>query len=230
MDNKNNENNETTEWKIEDINAEDDYHQTLLDHMIYESRPSESIEKLIKAGGESGRCDGELVDLILERVTAGYRGQISEYGEKNIQNNIENLVVLLNNGHTPGSKNLNELLSNPELFEKYPETMKKILRHDKKLIDKLNSVKERRELRENHPQDPLEERLKGAKEAISEERCKMRRDGKRFIRGPLRNAPELGKTGNSSTGEVTEIHKKAAKIQTDVAKSFMMANKGKTNR
>ncbi len=212
MDNKNNENHETTEWKNEDINALDDFGRTLLDRMIYASRSPETVEKIIKAGGKSGQQDGELVDMILERVTSGYHEQISEYGEKSVQNNIENLAILVNNGYRPGPcGSLNELLSNPELFEKYPETMKKILPHDEKLMVKLNSIKDRRQLNENQPEDPLEERLKRAKTTISREESKDRRAYHRFKVGPLKDSPKLGKTGNSSTGEVNEAHKRAAR-------------------
>ena len=81
-----------------DVNAEDQFGQTLLHQMVYASRPAESIDKICKAGGSS---DENLLGLLLERVTYRYYFQLDIYGEKSIERSLENIVVLLKNGYTP---------------------------------------------------------------------------------------------------------------------------------
>lgn len=76
--------------------------------------------------------------------------------------------------------------------------------------DQLREKAEKRKLASNY-HDEIQTRLQGLKKHLS--------------RKGLEN--ELGKTGNSSTGEVSEQDKKVAAIQTEHAKSYILRHRNR---
>ncbi len=212
-----------------DVNAEDSFGRTVLDNMIYASRPVESIKKVYQTG-EFITDPEDSVEMLLDRFTVDYGYQVACYGEGSIKRNLNNFSFLIKEGIAEKPKDLDRLISNPELFEKYPETMKELFADDKHLEEKLAKVVERREL-EKQPDDLLEEKQDKINKAVRRLRGRLR---------PRRNFPDgdprkeywelkgkikVGKTADVKTGEVRKEHKSAAEIQTEAAKRFMLEHR-----
>ncbi len=122
------------EDKSININEKDAFSQTVLDHMVYSSKTPESIDNILKAGGKSGRTDGELYGLLLERVTTYYNDQVREYGQDSVKRQLDNINILLKNGvefyDDKQKDNFFKALANNEtLIKQYPEQIVEILAH-----------------------------------------------------------------------------------------------------
>lgn len=194
-----------------DVNAEDQFGQTVLHHMVYSSRPAESIDKICKAGGSS---DENLLGLLLERVTSDYDYQLIYYGEKSIERSLENIAVLLKNGYKPDYYNsyvprdkkgnflydgkydvvnenrefFDKILGNKKLTEQYPELIDKILSYEEKdyLQDKLNVLRKKL-------------------------------------------GDKVGKTADK-TGKVTDEHREIAKQQVEISKALIKAKRERAGK
>ncbi len=190
---------------------------------ILQSSSPESIKTILDKGGKFEVGDYpsyELVDLLLYRVTDKEPLKNSE--EKSVKNDLENMTILFDRGLADVPVNLDKLLSNPELFEKYPEIMKKMFNYDKSLLEKLEDVKSRKENKEinNQKKDYLQDKLESVRASISR-RAKRKDDTSEETRIIVPRGYNLGNTGNSSTGEINEFHHRVADAQKNAAKEVM---------
>ncbi len=180
-----------------DVNAEDGFGQNVLNHMLYSSRPTEAIEKVVNAGGYIEDCENAWDNLML-RVTTDFDRQLEFYGRQSIGRTLENINFLVKHGYKLESRDLAEIMAN--LLEKTPEFLETF----KPSIEK--------------------EDLLQLKKNVMEIKIEKHNDDLVYVYD--NNVAEsefssLGKTGDSYTGIKTETHNETGKIQTNTAWAFM---------
>ncbi len=101
-----------------DVNAKDNFGQSVLNHMLYCSCPTEAIEKVVNAGGDISDCE-KARDLLVGRVTEGFEGQLHEYGKQSIGRTLENINLLTKYGYKLNYKDAVAITTN--LVQNAPE-------------------------------------------------------------------------------------------------------------
>ncbi len=211
-----------------DATAENNMGQTLPDKMIYSACPVESIKKVCEAGGRISEPE-DTVEMLVRRVTKDYAYQLRYYGEKSVKNALDTISFMIE--IVGPSKDLNVLISNPELFEKYPEQMQKIFGNEVKVKEQLARIKSKKEQQRKINEqgiDPLAEKEKQIERAIDGAQGPLHMRRGRSTPGEWAKLPEetrekmrAGKTADAKTGEIRDEHKAAAEVQTKTAKEFM---------
>ncbi len=193
----------------ENVNRESNGN-SFLESSLYSSKSPETIQSIIDKGGKFREWENlaDISWMLVNRLTSDYKGQLEKYGENSVKNNLGNLAVLIETGLIEKPKDLDKLISNPELFEKYPDIMNKLFEGDKDLQAKLDNVKNREE-------------LKGKKDDYLQDKLNLLRE---------RLGDKLGKTADVKTGEVTDEHRKIAKQQVEISKAIMRANHEKKGK
>ena len=194
-------------------NRDNSFGNSFLESSLYASKSPEAIKSIIDKGGKFNDEvePNHIVNILLDRVTSDYNGQLEEFGENSIKNNLENLAVLIETNMIEKPKYLDKLISNPELFEKYPDVMNKLFKDDKDLPNKLDNVRNREKSKAKNKEetDYLQDKADVIEAAVH--RIKMRQKrGKTRVSYSYRN----GETGNSVTGEMDATHQKIASQRT----------------
>ena len=212
-----------------DVNAENYNGDRVLNLMLYDSYPIEMVKKVYQAGGyfdeyfDSGR-------KVFDNCLIWKPIELNAKGDKAGAKNSLDAIAFLIKENLVSTEKLDLLLSSPDLFEKYPETMKELFADDKHLEEKLAKVVERREL-EKQPDDLLEEKQDKINKAVRRLRGMIRPrrsfpdDDPRKEYWELKEKIKVGKTADVKTGEVRKEHKSAAQIQTEAAKRFMLEHR-----
>ena len=204
---------------------------SVLDDLLYDSQSPKAVKSLIDKGGNFGsETDSEEIkDRLIVRVTSGYKFQLQDFGEDNIKNNLGNLAVLVETCMIEKSEDLDRLLSNPELFEKYPNIMKKMFSYDKNLLEKLEDVKVRKENKEQN-RDYLQDKLEKVRKALQKS---QRRPRKEDERKKLTRNYRMGETGEVTRKNLSENNRPSkeeieygTQIQTEAAKKVMKERRG----
>ncbi len=208
----------------------EDGHSFLYESVLASSSPK-TIQTILNKGGKFVASDDpsyELVDLLLYRVTDNDHLKNSE--EKNVKNDLENMIILLDSGLADVPVNLDKLLSNPELFERYPNIMKKMFSYDKNLLEKLEDVKVRKENKEQN-RDYLQDKLEKVRKALQKS---QRRPRKGDERKKLTRNYRMGETGEVTRKNLSENNRPSkeeieygTQIQTEVAKKVMKERRGR---
>lgn len=232
-----------------DVNAVNEYKETVLDMMLLprgnmKSHSVESAKKIYEAGGISTFNDEESAEWLIKRfidassdyttISGKTANELTvNYGKNAIKNSLDNIAFFLEKGIMPRPKNLEALLSHPEWFEKYPETMKKIFSSGINIQEKLKQLKNRAELRQQ-PADMLAEKQKEI-EIHSRDggfRIRRRNEFGEQIDEKLLNPTKMhmGKTGNSQTGKVSFEQREVAQNQAIAAYKFMKKHREETRK
>lgn len=221
----------------EDVNLMDsNYNNSVLGSMLYEAKSPLAVKALIDKGANKLGAEDDfenIKDMLIRRVTSEYEFEHKDYGENRVKNNLGNLAVLIKTGLIEKPKDLDRLLTNPELFEKYPDVMNKLFEGDKELPNKLEKIKNRENLKEQKD-DYLKEKLTAVRNAIRNNSIfKIRKDGK-AVRKQRPDYEVMGTTGDSVSKENNELHKKhykeVADIQKDAAKEIMKQHRENADR
>ena len=202
----------------ENVNRENNGN-SFLEASLYSSKSPEVIQAIIDKGGKLHESEEpkDIGWMLLSRLTLDYNNQLKHFGENSVKNNLGNLAVLIESGLIEKSKELEQLISNPELFEKYPDIMNKLFEGDKDLPAKLANVQKRGELKEQKD-DYLQNKLTAVKAAIRQHRRTPRNDDTAIV---VPRSYSLGETGNSSTGKTNEFHQRVADVHMIGAKRIM---------
>ena len=207
---------------------------SFLHEAIWESKSPKVINDILDKGGKfvgyNDTHPDEMVYELVERVTSHYEYQLSQpNGEKNVKNDLENMTILMEKGLAYAPENLDKLLSNPKLFEKYPETMKKMFNYDDNLQEKLEEVKNRKENKGKN-EDYLQEKLKAVRASLNAHRRRppRTRKGSEEEERKLGHNYRMGETGEITRKNLSEEEKPSeedikygTKVQTEAAKKFM---------
>ena len=191
-------------------NRKDSFGHSFLEASLYCSKSPKAIEAIIGKGGKFSEEEhpSEVVNMLLERVTFGYNDELEEFGENSIKNTLGNLAVLIETGLIEKPKDLDRLISNPILFEKYPDEMNKLFEGDKDLPRKLENMRAREHNKETT--DYLQDKSDDLRAAIHRIKMRQRRGERRVL-----HSDRDGETGNSLTGEVNASHQKIAERRTE---------------
>lgn len=232
----------------ENVNRESNGN-SFLESSLYSSKSPETIKSIIDKGGKFREWEdpADISCMLVNRLTSDYKGQLEKYGENSIKNNLGNLAVLIETGIIEKTKDLDKLISNPELFEKYPDIMNKLFEGDKDLQAKLDNVKKRGELKDQKD-DYLQEKLEEVRQAVKNLSRRRRRSEYAVIDADtgipmhlMRHYANMGKTGKSgseiytsgvvheeegtpsvvSEEKMQKVYRKVADTQKDAAKEIM---------
>lgn len=199
----------------DDVNLMDsNYNHSILDSMLYEAKSPLAVKALIDKGANQLGAEtdfDEIKDMLMGRVISGFDGKDS------IKNNLGNLAVLIKTGLIDKPKDLDRLLKNPILFEKYPDMMSKLFEDDKDLPNKLENVKNREKLKEQKD-DYLEERFTAVENAVKEKALFAIGRIKPTHRKQRKDFEKVGNTGDSIVKENNELYKNHYQEVADVQK------------
>ena len=238
------------------VNETDINGHSILDSMLYASRPSESIDKICKAGG---KINTNILDDLLQRVTDDYEYQREKYGERSIERTLKNILTLKDNKVKMPDYLIVELVTNKKLQKEYPNLIQEFMAKEDNLTVKdwfirasiheynaqiqeeidLETASVRNEylvdqtrsngIKRKKKQEITEEKMNEMKLKIDQ--IKQKKE-EQFIYTDNDDAfyLEESKTAQPYTGEVNEKHKKVAELRTQGAKHFLKFKKQQSHR